>query len=93
MKLIISFVAVFLLMLPLLPTPIMAKHFIFPVLTGMPKREQISKVKYVLISEKKAEEWLNLTKLSPIDSISLCPPKRAPKLKATDMEIMIKGNT
>ena len=51
-----SLIAVFLFILCFseMPTPIIDRHFMSPVLTGMPKIEQINKERYAPISEQNA---------------------------------------
>ena len=62
----------------------MAKHLIFPVLTGIPKSEQVTKEKYVPISEENDTLSSIFVKLSPIECIILFPPKRAPSPSTKD---------
>ena len=79
-KLIKSFVVVFLFIFCFSynPTPIIDMHFTLPVLTGIPKREQISSVIYVPISEENEEMCVILTRLSLILEMIFLPPNKAP---------------
>ena len=80
-KLTKSFIVVFLFifLFSLKAIPKIDKHFIFPVLTGIPKKEETRSDKYVLISEQNEEVLSIVVRLSPIEEMIFLPPNNAPK--------------
>ncbi len=69
-----------------MPTPIIDRHFMSPVLTGMPKMEQINNDKYVPKSEENAFLSVIFIMLFPTKFKIFLPQNRVPtaRIKLTD---------